>query len=124
MDLSFPHFDRATELVAWPGDLAALLVGVAARQGASATAIVQAGLPVGDGQVLGQTSFHPAVAALLRAWVAEMAAREVAADAEMGAGANVNDPFTAAGQGMFNALCQNGDVDEIKPGTGAPIEEQ
>lgn len=65
MDLSFSSFDRAHELVAWPGDLAALMVGVAARQGASATAIAQAGLPVQAVGPIGAASFNPAVAALL-----------------------------------------------------------
>ena len=39
MDLSFPRFDRDAELVQLPGELAALIVGVAARQAASATAL-------------------------------------------------------------------------------------
>ena len=43
MDLSFPPFDRAVELTVLPGDLAVLMVGVAARQAASPTAIRQAG---------------------------------------------------------------------------------
>ncbi len=123
MDLSFPPFDRAVELVAWPGDLAALMVDVAARQGASFTAVVQGGLPaIGavDPAVSGQTSFNPAVAALLAAWTGQLNAkclgeRNISDE-------HVNDAFTAAGQGMFNALCQNG-RDDIKPGTGAPIEE-
>ena len=44
MDLSFTSFDRACEIVVLPGDLAALMVGVAQRQAASETAIVQARL--------------------------------------------------------------------------------
>ena len=43
LDLSFPRFDRETELTVLPGDLAVLIVGVAARQAASHTAVVQAG---------------------------------------------------------------------------------
>lgn len=73
MDLSFTNFDRDQELIAWPGDLAALMVGVAARQGASPTAAAQAGLdgprPVepdlfspADG------AFNGAVAAALGGW--------------------------------------------------------
>ena len=43
LDLSFPLFDRAVELTVLPGDLAVLMVGVAARQAASPTAMRQAG---------------------------------------------------------------------------------
>ncbi len=42
MDLSFARFDRTQELQPLSGDLAVLLVGVAARQAASPTAAVQA----------------------------------------------------------------------------------
>ena len=42
MDLSFARFDRHTELSVVPGDLAVLMVGVAARQAASPTAAIQA----------------------------------------------------------------------------------
>lgn len=42
MDLHFAPFDRACEVTALPGDLAVLMVGIAARQAASATAIAQA----------------------------------------------------------------------------------
>lgn len=42
MDLSFPRFDRDVELTVLPGDLAVLIVGIAARQAASPTAVVQA----------------------------------------------------------------------------------
>ena len=109
MDLSFPSFDRADELVAWPGDLAALMVGVAARQGASRTAIAQALLhAAADGAA--QASFNPAVATLLAAW----------ADASE---SSVNDAFTVAGQAIFNA-CRQNDGHEFKPGSGAPIEDQ
>ena len=41
MDLSFTRFDRASELSKLPADLAVLMVGVAARQAASATAGAQ-----------------------------------------------------------------------------------
>ena len=43
MDLSFPRFDRDAEVTILPGDLAVLIVGIAARQAASPTAAVQAG---------------------------------------------------------------------------------
>lgn len=39
LDLGFPRFDRAHELAELPDDLAVLLVGVAARQAASPTAV-------------------------------------------------------------------------------------
>ncbi len=42
LDLSFPGFDRNTEVTQLPGDLAVLMVGIAARQTASPTAVVQA----------------------------------------------------------------------------------
>ncbi|HXH14946.1 MAG TPA: hypothetical protein VNJ10_02315 [Sphingomonas sp.] len=42
MDLSFPRFDRDAEVTVLPGDLAVLIVGIAARQAASPTAAVQA----------------------------------------------------------------------------------
>lgn len=42
MDLSFPGFDRNTEVTQLPGDLAVLMVGIAARQTASPTAVAQA----------------------------------------------------------------------------------
>lgn len=42
MDLSFAPFDRHAELHQLPGDLAALMIGVAQRQGASPTAAAQA----------------------------------------------------------------------------------
>ena len=44
MDLSFTTFDKAYEITVLPGDLAALMVGVAQRQAASETAVVQARL--------------------------------------------------------------------------------
>jgi hypothetical protein len=43
LDLSFPRFDRDAEVTVLPGDLAVLIVGIAARQAASPTAAVQAG---------------------------------------------------------------------------------
>jgi hypothetical protein len=42
LDLSFPGFDRHTEVTQLPGDLAVLMVGIAARQTASPTAVAQA----------------------------------------------------------------------------------
>jgi hypothetical protein len=43
LDLSFSRFDRDAELTVLPGELAVLIVGIAARQAASPTAAVQAG---------------------------------------------------------------------------------
>ena len=72
MDLSFTPFDRDQELIAWPGDLAALMVGVAARQGASPTAAAQAGLDGGEAQpglfAPADGAFNGAVAAALTRW--------------------------------------------------------
>lgn len=45
MDLSFSRFEADVQIVALPSDLAVLMVGVAARQAASPTAMVQARLP-------------------------------------------------------------------------------
>ncbi|WP_242139301.1 MULTISPECIES: hypothetical protein [unclassified Sphingomonas] len=48
MDLSFSRFEADGPAVALPPDLAVLMVGVAARQAASPTAMVQARLPRPD----------------------------------------------------------------------------
>ncbi len=48
MDLSFSRFEADVTVVALPPDLAVLMVGVAARQAASPTAMVQAALPAPD----------------------------------------------------------------------------
>jgi hypothetical protein len=45
LDLSFTRFDREVEVTEMPGSLSVLLVGVAARQAASATAAAQARMP-------------------------------------------------------------------------------
>jgi hypothetical protein len=42
LDLSFSGFDRNTEVTQLPGDLSVLMVGIAARQSASPTAVAQA----------------------------------------------------------------------------------
>jgi hypothetical protein len=75
LDLSFTPFDRDQELIAWPGDLAALMIGVAARQGASPTAIAQAELARGAQARVVPSVFAPEdgafngeVAAALRDW--------------------------------------------------------
>lgn len=46
MDLNFSRFEADVTVVALPPDLAVLMVGVAARQAASPTAMLQARLPV------------------------------------------------------------------------------
>jgi hypothetical protein len=83
LDLSFPRFDRATELVVWPGDLAVLMIGVAARQGASRTAAIQDGLgPVvrpGEPASLfapADGAFNGAMATLLAGWREEPPCRK------------------------------------------------
>lgn len=48
MDLSFSRFEADVQVVALPPDLAVLMVGVAVRQAASPTAMVQARLPRND----------------------------------------------------------------------------
>ncbi len=111
LDLSFPPFDRDHELVAWPGDLAALMVGVAARQGASPTAIAQARLTAGEEARRGPASFHPAVAAFL-------SAAEPDADQQ-----SVNRSFTKTGQGCFNPAGYDDRTANLS-GTGAPHEDR
>ena len=56
MDLSFTTFDREFELTVLPTDLAALFVGLAERQAASATAVAQARWRLHADPL----SFHPA----------------------------------------------------------------
>ncbi len=48
MDLSFSRFDADVTVTALPPDLAVLMVGVAARQAASPTAMLQAALRASD----------------------------------------------------------------------------
>ena len=48
MDLSFSRFEADVTVIALPPDLAVLMVGVAARQAASPTAMMQARLPAPD----------------------------------------------------------------------------
>ena len=45
VDLNFARFEADATVVALPPDLAVLMVGVAARQAASPTAMIQAHLP-------------------------------------------------------------------------------
>lgn len=79
MDLSFAVFDRRREVTLLPGDLAVLMVGVAARQAASPTAAVHAGVardcagrwrPSGDPVLLAPLhgAFNGPLAALIVRW--------------------------------------------------------
>lgn len=70
MDLSLSRFEADGTIVALPPDLAVLMVGVAARQAASPTALAQARLPaphfVRDWFAPAHGAFNHAVALLLR----------------------------------------------------------
>ena len=72
MDLSFARFEQDAHVTVLPPDLAVLMVGVVARQGASPTALVQARLerPVPESGPLAPPhgAFHAATAAMLTAW--------------------------------------------------------
>ena len=75
LDLHFAPFDRACEVTRFPGDLAVLMVGIAERQSASATARAQARLcepaAAGAEPLLfrpAHGSFHRAMAALVDQW--------------------------------------------------------
>jgi len=72
LDLSFPGFDRTTEVTQLPGDLAVLMVGIAARQSASPTALAQARFGrIGQGSRLLEPldgAFNGPMAALLAGW--------------------------------------------------------
>ena len=71
MDLSFARFEQDAHVTVLPPDLAVLMVGVVARQGASPTAIVQArlGRPVPAAGLLAPVggAFNAVVAAMLTA---------------------------------------------------------
>ena len=71
MDLSFAPFDRDAELQMLPGDLAALLIGVAQRQAASPTAAAQARCARAAEPLLLQPlhgAFHGPMAAAMERW--------------------------------------------------------
>ncbi len=72
MDLSFARFEQDAHVTVLPPDLAVLMVGVVARQGASPTALVQTRLerPVATHGLLAPVhgAFDAATAALLTAW--------------------------------------------------------
>lgn len=75
MDLSFTRFVSDAEVSLLPGDLAVLMVGVSARQAASATALAQAGLaraaPPPDPFAPADGAFNGAVATLIGGWKQE-----------------------------------------------------
>jgi hypothetical protein len=69
LDLSFARFEQDATVTVLPPDLAVLLVGVAARQAASPTAIIQTiidrRVPAGDRFLPAHGAFEPGVADLL-----------------------------------------------------------
>lgn len=75
MDLSFARLDRDVAVTAMPTQLAVLMVGVAARQAASFTAIVQARLTSGAEETgllaPSHGTFHRAAARVLARWQQE-----------------------------------------------------
>lgn len=74
MDLSFSGFDERTEVTALPADLSVLMVGIAARQAASVTAVIQARFATRGGMRLldpvGGAFNGPMASALIR-WKGE-----------------------------------------------------
>ena len=71
MDLHFAPFDRDHELHVLPGDLAALMIGVAERQTASTTARAQARWQAAADPLLFQPlhgAFNGPMAAAIRTW--------------------------------------------------------
>ncbi|WP_419807439.1 hypothetical protein [Sphingomonas sp.] len=74
MDLHFSPFDRAHEVTQLPGDLAVLMVGLAERQSASATACVQARLWAAADPALFRPlhgAFNGAMATTMAGWAKE-----------------------------------------------------
>jgi hypothetical protein len=75
LDLSFTFYDRPAGLVPGPGSTTAMLLDAAARQGGSATALIQAGLQATATTEVtaglfdpSHGSFNPRVAARLARW--------------------------------------------------------
>ena len=71
LDLSFSSFDRDAELHVLPGDLAALMVGVAQRQAGSPTAAAHARWTAAADPLLFQPlhgAFNGAMAAAVLSW--------------------------------------------------------
>ncbi|MDQ2879073.1 MAG: hypothetical protein M3R41_08365 [Pseudomonadota bacterium] len=75
MDLSFSRFDMDAKATVLPSDLAVMMVGVAARQAASPTALAQVRLAVAPAMCAWfaplHGSFDAAVAAALTRWKEE-----------------------------------------------------
>jgi len=75
VDLSFPRFDKDARVTALPADLAVLLVGIAARQATSPTALIQQRQPGTEGdKSLFETekgAFSAATAASIADWKRE-----------------------------------------------------
>ena len=71
MDLSFSRFEHDAQLTVLPPDLAVMMVGIAARQAASPTALVQAHLPAPRVEQLfapAHGAFNAPVAEALMRW--------------------------------------------------------
>ncbi|MEG3088269.1 hypothetical protein [Sphingomonas sp. PB4P5] len=71
MDLSFSRFEHDASLTILPPDLAVMMVGIAARQAASPTALSQARLPLPMATsrfAPGHGAFNEQVAAALVRW--------------------------------------------------------
>lgn len=79
MDLSFSGFDKRAEVTALAPDLSVLLVGIAARQAASRTAMVQARIQSRIASLVAAPSllapldghFNAPVAAMMKRWKKE-----------------------------------------------------
>ncbi len=74
MDLHFAPFDRDHELTVLPGDLAALMIGVAERQATSTTAKAQARWQAAADPLLFRPlhgAFNGPMAATMRRWSKE-----------------------------------------------------
>lgn len=75
VDLSFPHFDKSEAVTVLPPDLAVMMVGIAARQAASPTALFFARLGSSEMEhcllAPSHGAFNAAAAAALRSWQEE-----------------------------------------------------
>ena len=75
MDLSFSRFEQDSTVTALPGDLAVLMVGIAARQATSPTALIESRttLPFVTPMLLqpAHGAFNRAMAATIRQWKQE-----------------------------------------------------
>ncbi|OQW74739.1 MAG: hypothetical protein BVN32_12310 [Proteobacteria bacterium ST_bin14] len=75
MDLSFSRFEHDSSVTALPPDLAVLMVGIAARQATSLTALIESrsAMPLSTPVLLHPThgAFNRAMAATIRRWCKE-----------------------------------------------------